>query len=266
MRNVPGDVWASGAAYEPYIGRWSRPVARDFLEWLDVPPNSVWVDVGCGTGALTETILAITTPARVEASDRSPMFIEYARANVRDPRAGFVVADTTALPHPDDSADVVVSGLMLNFVPEPEVALAEMQRITRPNGAVAAYVWDYAGEMQLMRRFWDAATSLDERAHELDEGVRFPICKPDALEALFRRVGLRDVQTRAIDVATPFRDFEDYWTPFLGGQAPAPSYALGLSVERRLLLREHLRSTLPIAPDGSIDLMARAWAVRGRRA
>ncbi len=266
MPNVPSNVWASGAAYEPYVGRWSRPVARDFVEWIDAPPNSVWIDVGCGTGALTETILAITAPVRVEAIDQSPAFIEYAQAHVRDPRVGFVVADAEALPHEESSIDVVVTGLALNFFDDPEAALSEMVRITRPNGLVAAYVWDYAGEMQLMRRFWDAAASLDERANELDEGVRFPLCNADALETLFRSVGLRDVLTRAIDVSTPFRDFEDYWTPFLGGVGPAPSYVTSLSLERRLLLREHLRSTLPIAPDGSIELIARAWAVRGRAA
>ena len=266
MTSVPSHVWAKGAAYEPYVGRWSRPVAREFVQWLDAPPSSVWVDAGCGTGALTETILAIAAPTSVEASDRSPAFIEYARAQVRDPRASFVVADATALPHADSSVDIVVSGLMLNFLPKPGAALAEMRRVTRPAGVVAAYVWDYAGEMQLMRRFWDAAVALNEGARDLDEAVLFPMCNSSALEALFRGAGLRDVQTRAIDVPTPFRDFEDFWTPFLGGGAPAPNYATSISLERRLLLRDRLRKTLPIAADGSIDLIARAWAVSGRRA
>src|ERR1043165_6096308 len=120
MPNVSSDVWASAAAYEHYIGRWSRLVAQQVVEWIDAPPNSVWADVGCGTGALTETILAIATPARVEASDQSPAFIEYAEAHVRDPRAGFVVANALALPNEDDSADVVVSGLALNFFSDPD--------------------------------------------------------------------------------------------------------------------------------------------------
>jgi ubiquinone/menaquinone biosynthesis C-methylase UbiE len=265
MTNISTASWASGAAYEPYIGRWSRPVARAFVEWLDVPTNAVWADCGCGTGALTETILAVAAPQRVEASDRSPAFIEYARGHLQDPRAVFTVADATALPLEQNSVDVVVSGLVLNFITPPAAALAEMVRVTRPSGMIGAYVWDYAGQMQLIRRFWDAATSLDEDARALDEAVLFPICNPAALESLFHDAGLRDVQTQAIDVPTPFHDFEDYWTPFLGGGAPAPNYATGLTLVRRLLLRERLRNTLPTAPDGSIELIARAWAVRGRR-
>src|SRR5262245_37312522 len=256
--------WASGAAYEPYVGRWSRSVARTFVEWLDVEPSRLWVDVGCGTGALTKTILDVAAPSRVEASDRSPAFVEYARAHVLDPRVVFDVADATALPHESGSVDVVVSGLMLNFVPKPEEAVAEMRRVTRPKGVVAAYVWDYGGEMQLMRRFWDAAIALDDRARELDEALRFPICNPRALESLFHGVGFDSVETRPIDVPTSFRDFDDYWMPFLAGGAPAPNYAISLDAANQHRLRERLRDTLPINADGSIDLTARAWAIRGR--
>jgi hypothetical protein len=138
-----------------------------------------------------------------------------------------------------------------------------MRRVARPSGVVAAYVWDYAGEMQMMRYFWDAAGALDDAAQALDEENRFPICRPGPLEALFREVGLRAVAVRAIDAQTHFRDFDDYWTPFLGGQGPAPSYVMALSEERRIALREHLRARLPSAADGSIPLIARAWAVRG---
>jgi hypothetical protein len=118
--------------------------------------------------------------------------------------------------------------------------------------------------MQLMRRFWDAAIALDDRARELDEAVLFPMCNAAALESLFRGVGLDAVETRAIDVPTPFRDFDDYWMPFLAGGAPAPNYALSLEAGRQHRLRERLRDTLPFNADGSIHLMARAWAVRGR--
>src|SRR6185312_12097175 len=105
---------------------------------------------------------------------------------------------------------------------------------------------------------------FDPEAARLDEGVRFPLCQPEPLTALFRAAGLRSVEVRAIDVPTHFQDFDDYWVPFLGGQGPAPGYAMSLDEERRVTLRERLRSTLPIAPDGSIDLIARTWAVRGR--
>jgi hypothetical protein len=135
--------------------------------------------------------------------------------------------------------------------------------VVRPRGTVALYVWDYAGEMQLMRRFWAAAAALDPNAKELDEGIRFPICRPEPLAALFREAGLAAVATRPIDVPTDFTDFDDYWSPFLGGQGPAPGYCMGLPEERRTALRERLRATLPAAADGRIALIARAWAVRG---
>jgi SAM-dependent methyltransferase len=260
------DVWASGDAYEPYVGRWSRLVAREFLTWLAAARDARWLDVGCGTGALTEVILSDAAPTHVQAVDSSLSYVLFARSRVRDRRAAFMVADARSLPQPAQSVDVAVSGLALNFIPQPDVALAEMARAARAGGIVAVYVWDYAGQMQLMRYFWDAVVALDPRASELDEARRFPICHPAALEAHFRGAQLQGVESLAIDVPTRFRDFDDYWRPFLGGQGPAPAYTTGLSEERRAALRERIRAALPIAADGSIDLVARAWAVRGTRA
>jgi SAM-dependent methyltransferase len=160
---------------------------------------------------------------------------------------------------------VVISGLVLNFVPDAAAAVAEMVRVVRPGGTVAAYVWDYAGQMQLMRYFWDSAVALNPAARDLDEGRRFPLCQPGPLAALFRMAGLAHVQTCAVEVPTIFRDFADYWSPFLGGQFPAPDYAMSLDEAQRGALRDHLRTHLPIAADGSIALVARAWAVRGIR-
>ncbi len=257
------EVWASGDAYEPYVGRWSRQVARDFVAWLALPPGGRWLDVGCGTGALVQTILDDAAPANVEGVDASAGFVAYTRAQVTDARATFSVGDAQALAMDAGSFDAAVSGLVLNFVPEPARMVAEMARVVRPGGTVALYVWEYAGEMQLMRHFWDAAVGLDPAAEEKDPHVRFPICKPEPLAHLFAGVGLRNVRTREIDVPTVFRDFDDYWTPLLGGQGPAPSYALSLGEDRRAALRERIRSTLPIAADGSIALIARAWAVGG---
>jgi hypothetical protein len=158
----------------------------------------------------------------------------------------------------------VVSGLVLNFVPQPRGAVIDMARVARAGGAVAAYVWDYAEKMELMRYFWDAAVALDQSALELDEGRRFAICQPSPLTELFKDAGLQQVEVCPIDIPTAFRDFDDYWSPFLGGQGPAPGYAMSLSEERRGALRERIRSNLPTANDGSIPLVARAWAVRGR--
>lgn len=264
-RSRPTDVWAGGAAYEPYVGRWSRLVAREFLGWLAVPPAGRWLDVGCGTGALSQTILDLAAPASVTGIDTSAGYIAYARDHVRDPRARFTTSDAQSLAEADAAYDAAVSGLALNFIPDPPRAVAELARVTRPGATVAAYVWDYAGEMQLIRRFWDAAVALDPAAHALDEGPRFPLCHPHRLTALFQDAGLAAVEARAIDVPTLFHDFDDYWSPFLGGQGPAPGYAMSLDEQRRTALRERLRTTLPSRPDGAIPLIARAWAVRAIR-
>jgi SAM-dependent methyltransferase len=258
------DVWAAGDLYDPYVGRWSRLVAKELLGWLQVPAQQRWLDVGCGTGALTQVVLDLAEPRSVLGIDPSPGFIEHARRHVDDPRASFEVGDAQALPVQPGKVDVAVAALVLNFVPQPALAAAQMARAVRPGGVVAAYVWDYADRMELMRYFWDAAVALDPTAHELDEGQRFPLCQPQPLAALFGAAGLRDVEVRAIDVPTRFRDFDDYWSPFLGGQGPAPGYAMSLSEPRRAALRDRIRANLPVGSDGSIDLVARAWAVRGR--
>lgn len=259
------DSWANAEAYESYVGRWSRLVAREFFAWLAVPAGSHWLDVGCGTGALTETILQQEQPAAVMGIDPAEGYVAYAREHVQDIRASFRVGDAMALPFGEEMFNAVVSGLALNFIPRQDVALAEMVRVAGRGGIVAAYVWDYAGQMQMMRVFWDAAVEQDPTISEKVESLRFPICKPKALTELYKSAGLTGVEVRAIDATTQFRDFDDYWSPHLGGQRAAPSYAMSLTEERRTDLRERIRSKLPIAPDGSISLIARAWAVRGSK-
>jgi SAM-dependent methyltransferase len=201
----------------------------------------------------------------VTGVDQSDGFLAAARAQITDPRAEFRQGDAQALPATDDIFNATVSGLVLNFVPDQPKAMREKRRVTRPGGTVGAYVWDYAGEMQLMRHFWDAAVALDPAASELDEGNRFPGCRPDSLRDLFTSSGLRDVAVTAIDVPTVFKDFDDYWSPFLGGQGPAPGFCMKLSEQDRTALRERIRAGLPTAPDGSIPLIARAWAVKGMK-
>jgi SAM-dependent methyltransferase len=256
--------WVAGERYEPYVGRWSRLVAREFLAWLAVPPDQDWLDVGCGTGALTETILRQARPRSVTGIDASPTFVQYARAHIVDARATFATGDARTLPVMDAQVDAAVCGLVLNFVPQPETALADMRRAVRPSGVVAAYVWDYAGQMEMMRYFWDAAVALDHAAAAQDEGRRFGVCRSDALSALWTGAGLEDVQVRPIVVPTRFKNFDDYWTPFLGGQGTAPTYAMSLSEAARGELRDRIRAELPVGQDGAIELQARAWAVRGR--
>jgi len=254
LPGMGGDVWAAGDSYEAYVGRWSRPVAAEFVRWLAVPPGRRWLDAGCGTGALTGEV---RTALLVVGADMSLGFLRALRG------VPVVNADATALPLATASFDAVVSGLALNFVPRPGDAVAEFARVAAPGATVAAYVWDYAGGMQLMRRFWDAALEVDPAAP--DEAARFPICRPDNLRAAWTAAGLHTVETRAITVPTVFRDFDDYWRPFLGGQGPAPGYAMAQPEERRAEIRNLLAQRLPRDRDGSIPLVARAWAIRGTK-
>jgi SAM-dependent methyltransferase len=259
-------MWANGASYEYYIGRWSKLVAHQFLNWLDVSSGAQWLDIGCGTGILSQTILDAASPKTVMGIDSSEEYIEFASEHIQNIRVSFHVGDAQALPVDSCSYDAAVSGLVLNFVPQPNQALSEMVRAVRIGGIVAAYIWDYAGQMQPIRYFWNAAVAMDKKVLALDEGQRFPLCQPERLRQLFQNnAHLENVEIRAIDIPTIFPNFDDYWSPFLGSQGPAPSYITSISEERRVSLRECLRQILPIAPDGSIHLIARAWAICGLR-
>jgi ubiquinone/menaquinone biosynthesis C-methylase UbiE len=262
-RLVVGDVWAVGERYETYMGRWSRRLGEAFLRWLDPPTGGRWLDVGCGTGALTAAVLAVTKPAEILGVDPSPGFLATARSQATDPRARFRVGDAQDLALPDRYFDGVVSGLTLNFVPDPPRAAAEFARVAAAGGIVAAYVWDYAEGMAMIRHFWDAAETLTPAAAALDEAHRFPLCRPQNLQTLWANAGLRDVVVQPISIPTVFADFDDYWAPFLGGQGPAAGYVASLSEEHQAALRELLRTRLPARPDNTIALGARAWAVRG---
>jgi len=259
----PG-VWGGGDAYERYMGRWSRKVAPLFTAWVAAPPGADWIDIGCGTGVLTSAVLGTCAPSRVTGIDSAANFLQVAETQVRDPRASFKPGDAQAIPEGDNAFDVVVSGLVLNFVPDKDAAIREMVRVAKPGGTVALYVWDYAGHMQVMRHFFDVATMLDPRASEFDDGVKAPVCRPAPLAELLVRAGLADVEVQAIDIPTAFESFDDYWTPFLAGTGSAPKYCVSLDEEARNRLREALRRRLPTGPDGEILLAARAWAAKGR--
>ncbi|RPJ00425.1 MAG: methyltransferase domain-containing protein, partial [Chloroflexi bacterium] len=261
--NARPDQWDSGATYESYVGRWSRLVAREFLHWLDLPAGSRWLDVGCGTGALSEAVLHWADPGEVKGIDRSAGFVAYAREHITDSRASFEVADAQQLPVESSRYDAVVSGLVVNFIPDTSSALQDMARAARPGGVIAAYVWDYADGMQMLRIFWDAVNALHPEALDLDEGRRFPLCRPGPLGALFREAGLDHVEVRSIEVRTHFRDFDDYWTPFLGRTGAAPTYLASVGDEVQEGIRLCLQSRLAPTGGGPIELTARASAVQG---
>jgi SAM-dependent methyltransferase len=257
------DAWDSATAYEAYMGRWSAKVAREFLAWLAAPALGTWVDVGSGTGVLARAIAEQCKPHEVVGIEPSSAFRALAAARLPGNSARFVAGEAERLPLDDEVADAVVSGLVLNFVHDSGAALREMRRVLRPGGLAAAYVWDYAEGMQFVRAFWDAAVALDPAAADLDQGSRFDLCRPGALRELFQAAGLERVEERAIEIATSFADFDDFWRPFLGGTGSAPGYVADLSEARRRRLAAELRSRLAGREDGPIEMRARAWAVRG---
>jgi ubiquinone/menaquinone biosynthesis C-methylase UbiE len=195
------DTWADGANYEYYIGRWSRLVARKFIAWLDISSGARWLDVGYGTGILSQTILDVASPQNVLGVDSSEGYIYYANKHIQNSHASFRLGDAQALPVESSSYDAAVSGLVLNFVAKPNQMLGEMIRAVRIGGTVAAYVWDSADLMQPIRYFWNTAVALDRTVLALDEGQRFPLCQPEPLRQLFQaNTHLEKVEIRAIDV------------------------------------------------------------------
>ena len=257
------DQWAAGSSYEDFMGRWSRRLAPEFISWLQIPPGVHWLDVGCGTGALADAVCSHADPASVVGCDPAAPFVEFARERSRDNRQSFEIAGIGSLPRRPDGYGSVASLFALNFLPDPKGAVHEMRSVAAPRSTVSACVWDYSEGMLFLRHFWDAAVSQDSAASALDEGNRFPLCRRNALMALFRDSDLGDVRCEPIEIRTAFASFDDYWRPFLGGTGPAPSYVASLDAARRARLARRLEETLPRGPDGTIALAARAWAVRG---
>jgi ubiquinone/menaquinone biosynthesis C-methylase UbiE len=241
-------------------------MAEAALRWLQPATGQSWLDVGCGTGALTQAILDTAAPHAVLGVDPSAGFLATAAAQIEDPRVRFEVGTAADLPAPNNSRDIVIAGLVLHFVPDPLQAVAEMARVARTGGAVAAYVWDFAGERQFTHTFWHAAIALDAAAAHLDPRTQFTICAPEPLTQLFAAAGLHDVTVESVVMPVVFRDFDDYWQPhLLAGSSPAQRYATSLDAPALAALRDRLQATLPRAADGSIPLLGRVWAVRGTK-
>lgn len=260
---ITSDNWIAGEAYEQFMGRWSRAVAREFIQWLNPPAAWDWLEVGCGTGALTQAVIQFASPAFMVACDLSPQFASYTRKASQHSSIDFLVANAADLPLTHERFDTVVSGLVLNFSPNPSEAVLSMRGRLRHGGKLAAYVWDYAEGMEFLRIFWEAAMGLDPASARLDERSRFPICRQDALVDLFRDAGLSSIDVRGLEIDTTFPDFESYWEPFLGVTGPAPSYVSSLSAHKREQLRLRLRERLSAGEGQAIQLTARAWAVCG---
>ena len=261
--SVPSDSWVTGDAYDIFMGTWSRLVAKPFLDWLRPAAQSHWLEVGCGTGALTQAICKLSRPASIVACDPSPEFVAYAKNSIGGCPATFIIAGSDDLPRREGGFDLAVSGLVLNFLPQPAQAVRSMRDRIRVGGLLAAYVWDYEEGMELLRAFWDEAVALAPSAADLAERHRFPICRPKALNELFGQAGLGAIEVRPFEIAVVFRDFDAYWSPFLGGTGPAPAYVVSLDPDARSELRNRLRARHPPSADGSIRVATRAFGIRG---
>jgi SAM-dependent methyltransferase len=258
-------MFGNAEAYERFMGRWSRKVAPLLVDFAGIPGQSPKVlDIGSGTGALAASIAQKHSQAQVVGIDPAKEYVAY--ANSRNPaptRVKFQIGDAQTMELPNASFDASLSLLVFNFIPIPAKALAEAFRVTKPNGRIAAAVWDYGSGMKMLRVFWDAAVAVDPSAETRDE-KHMPLCRAGELSQLWQRAGLKEVQEQALDITTDFPSFNDFWDSFLLGQGPAGAYAKSLSDPRRTVLRDELKRRLVLTADNQpFSLPARVWAVRG---
>lgn len=249
------------AAYEAFMERWSRSAGDIFIDWIAPPKGACWLDVGCGTGVFTELIVDTASPATVSAVDPTQVQIEHARRKPVGQRVDFQIADAQALPFPDKAFDLVVSALVINFIPDRSKALAEMRRVGRAGGIVAAYVWDFAGERSpgsLVRTGFHAiGIELTDLPGSAYSGL-------DALRSLFERVGFEKIVTKTIDVTISFANFDDLWRAQTPNFGPGGRSVANLSEAERARLVENVRASLPASPDGRVAYSVRAHAIKAR--
>jgi SAM-dependent methyltransferase len=252
-------------SYEQVMGRWSRRLAPLFIEHAGAAAGDRLLEVGCGTGSLTFSLAATVAFAALTAIDYAPVYVAAARARNRDPRVRIEPGDAGALAFPAGAFDRALSMLVLHYVADPTRAVAEMRRVTRPGGVVAAAVWDSGGGMPALRMFWDTAAMLDAGAAESrSRALSKAVVGPDGLARLFRAAGLQDVEQRSLQVRMEFADFADYWRPLLDGDGPMGAYVAGLGEAERARLEGHVRAAYLVgAPDGPRSFAAVAWSCRG---
>ncbi len=256
-----------GSSYERFMGRWSRDIGRPFLEWLQIPRQQRWLEVGCGTGAFTEVILSCCDPKSIVAFDVSEQQIAYARSRLLDVRVDVRIGNAMSIAPQDDEFDVAAAALVLNFIPDQRKAVAEMVRVVRPGGTVAVYVWDFAGRRNITQHLSEAIAFVSSDAERSARTAQqADTTRPEALAKLFDLVGLGAVETRRFDITAEFSDFEEYWISNTALISPVSVIGMAsgsLKPGQIHDLRRRLQKTLPIDRNGKIAFPASAWAARG---
>jgi len=254
------EMFSSAAAYEAYMGRWSARLAPLFADFVGLRNGGRVLDVGCGTGSMIQVVAERAPQAELVGVDPVQPFLDHARSRFSDPRVAFDRGSALELPYPDASFDYSLSLLVFQLLPEPAKAAAEMRRVTRPGGTVAACAWDGKG-LEMAAVLWEEGARLGLGG---EWGGERQCSSQGALAGLWGAAGLARVEEAALEIRTEFRSFDDYWLPLLGGVGPAGAYVAKLTPGQRDALREALRVRLLAGrPDGSFSLGARAWAVRG---
>jgi len=256
-------MFTMSAGYERFMGRWSRQLAPQYLAFARVKDGDRVLDVGTGTGSVASAIAETFRSSHVTGIDPSPAFIAAARKSAKSDRERFEVGDAQALALADASFDQVMSLLVMNFIPDPQKAIAEMRRVTRPGGTLSACVWDYNAGMEMLRFFWDEVVALDPAMEPKDER-HMKLSREGQLGELWRKAGLGDVREQALTIEQRFTSFDDYWEPFLKGAGPGGAYVVALAEEPRRKLEARMRKRLlGDRTDGAFTLKAKVWCVRG---
>ena len=253
----------SAEGYEQMMGRWSRRLAPELIEFAGLASGDRVLDVGCGTGSLTTALAGHSEPAAIVGIDLAEPYVEFTRRNLADPRVTVELGDVCSLPYPDGAFNRALSLLVLQFLPEPELAVREMRRVVCPGGAIAAAVWDSFGGLPHIRMLWDTAAALDHAATSAQALFR-PLNSPGEMADLWRRIGLGKIEETSLVVRAEFSDFEDYWRPFLSGDGPPGQFVTGLSDQARDRLKSYLRRAYESnRPDGPRSFIAAGWACKG---
>ncbi|MGI9416784.1 MAG: class I SAM-dependent methyltransferase [Geminicoccaceae bacterium] len=263
-----GSAYAAtdGAAYQRFIGRWTRRLADPLIAFATPLPDGPVLDVGTGTGSVVAALRKADPSRKITGIDIAELYLAFARKRDDCEGATFLKQDAAALDLPDNHFAGAFSCIVMNFLKEPTKALSEMRRVVMPGGVITSAVWDFRGGLVYQRMLWDTVASIDAAgAATRDRIFSTPLGLPDGMVDLWQAAGLDDVTRDSLTIRLDFSDFSDYWEPLLGGQGPVGGYVAGLDPDMQTRVRDAVQAAfLSGAPDGPRSLTATAWAVKGR--